>query len=77
MELQVLAVPRDQHASNFDWIFDMFRKPTAEALAVREYEESRRNLLQCERMRDYYDNMVRFESQRVKRLRELLQLDAG
>lgn len=60
----------------YDWIIELFRKPQAEKLAYREYEEARRNLLQCQRMRDYYDNMVRFETQRIKRLREMLEVHA-
>ena len=58
----------------YDWLIEMFRKPDAEKLAYREYEEARRSLLQCQRMRDYYDNMCRFETQRIKRLREMLDL---
>lgn len=59
----------------YDWIVEMFRKPNAEKLAYREYEEARRSLLQCQRMRDYYDNMCRFETQRIRRLRKMLELD--
>ncbi len=59
----------------YDWIVEIFRKPSAEKLAYREYEESRRNLLQCQRMRDYYENMVKFEAQRIKRLRKVLEID--
>ena len=57
----------------YDWLLEMFKKPNAETLAYREYEEARRSLLQCQRMRDYYDNMCRFETQRIKRLREILE----
>ena len=53
----------------------MFRKPSAETLAWREYEESRRTLLQCQRLRDYYENMCRFETKRIVRLREILQIN--
>jgi hypothetical protein len=56
----------------YDWITDIFKKPSAEKLAYREYEDSRRNLLQSQRMRDYYESMVRFEAQRIKRLRKVL-----
>ncbi len=58
-----------------DWVKEMFRKPPAEKLACRELEEARRSLLQCQRMRDYYDNMCRFETKRIVRLREMLQID--
>lgn len=59
----------------YDWIVELFRKPQAERLAYREYEESRRSLLHCERMRDYYDNMCRFEAKRIVRLRKMLQIN--
>ncbi len=58
-----------------DWMKELFRKPPAEKLACRELEEARRSLLQCQRMRDYYDNMCRFETKRIVRLREMLQID--
>ena len=60
----------------YDWFLELFRKPRAEKLAYREYEESRRSLLQCQRMRDYYENMCRFETQRIKRLRKMLNLES-
>jgi hypothetical protein len=69
----VPASLREEHW--YDWIVEIFKKPSAEKLAYREYEESRRNLLQCQRMRDYYDNMVKFEAQRIKRLRKILEID--
>lgn len=59
----------------YDWLLEFFRKPQAEKLAYREYEEARRSLLQCQRMRDYYDNMCRFETKRIARLREMLQIN--
>lgn len=59
----------------FDWLKEFFRKPAAEKLAYREFEEARRSLLQCQRMRDYYDNMCRFETKRIVRLREMLQIN--
>lgn len=59
----------------YDWIVEIFKRPSPEKLAFREYEEARRSLLQCQRMRDYYHNMVKFETQRIKRLRELLDVE--
>jgi len=57
------------------WVREMFSKPSAEELAQREYEEARRNLLQCQRMREYYDSMCRFETKRIKRLQEMLKVE--
>jgi hypothetical protein len=59
----------------YDWIVELFKQPDADKLAYREYEEARRSLLQCQKMRDYYDNMVKFESQRIRRLRKMLHTD--
>ena len=50
----------------------LFKQPSAEQLAAREYEDSRRSLLQHQRMRDYHDNMCKFETKRIARLQELL-----
>ena len=74
-EYQLIQAPFTA-AHWYDWLVEMFRKPDAEKLAYREYEEARRSLLQCQRMRDYYDNMVRFETQRIKRLRDMLNAHA-
>lgn len=57
------------------WLKDMFRKPSAEVLACREYEEARRSLLQHQTAREYHDNMCRFETKRIVRLREMLRID--
>lgn len=53
----------------FDWFQSLFRKPTAEELAHREMQESSRSLLECQRMKDYYDNMVNFHTKRIASLK--------
>ena len=73
-EYQLIPVPFARQ-NWYDWIVELFKQPDAEKLAYREYEEARRSLLQCQRMRDYYDNMVKFESQRIRRLRKMLHID--
>jgi hypothetical protein len=55
------------------WIIELFRKPSAEVLAQRELEDAQRNLLECQRMRDYYENMVNFNSVRIKQTRAMLR----
>lgn len=56
-----------------NWIVELFRKPSAQVLAQREYEEAQRSLLECQRMQDYYDNMVKFNSTRIAKLRTTLR----
>lgn len=55
-----------------DWFMARFRAIPVEEVARREYEGARRSLLQCQSMQEYYENMVRFETQRIERLRTLL-----
>lgn len=57
------------------WLIELFRKPSAEVLAQREYEDAQRSLLECQRMRDYYDSMVAFQITRSKSLSKQLRLD--
>lgn len=57
------------------WFFSLFRTLSVEDMARREYENARRSLLQCQSMREYYENMVRFENQRIERLSKMLQPD--
>lgn len=64
---------RDEGA--LGWIVSLFKQPPAEKLALREYEEARRSLLQHQTAREYHDNMVKFETKRIARLRKMLQFD--
>ena len=73
-ECQLIRAPFDAN-SWFSWVADIFRKPSAEKLAYREYEEARRSLLQHQTAREYHDNMCRFETKRIVRLREMLQIN--
>lgn len=57
-----------------DWFVELWRKPSADKLARREYEDARRNLLEFQRMREYYENMVKFETQRIRRLKDMLNI---
>ena len=57
----------------FQSITMLFRKPSAEALAQREYEDARRHLLECQRMHDYYEHMAAFQKVRINRLREIIK----
>lgn len=55
----------------FEWITEQFRKPSAQVLAQREYEDAQRGLLEAQRSRDYYDSVVGFHSTRLSRLRAM------
>jgi hypothetical protein len=66
---------KDLRDALFGWMVELFRKPPAQLLARRELEESRRSLLQAQRMRDYYAAMCTFEAKRIASLSESLQPD--
>lgn len=73
-EYQIISRPEiEEHW--YDWIVELFKRPSPEKLGYRELEDARRNLLECQRLREYYENMVRFETQRIKRLRKLLDVE--
>lgn len=51
---------------------DLFRKPSAAALAQIELDEARRRLLVAQTGLDYARAMVRYETNRVQRLEGML-----
>lgn len=51
-----------------DFIKESFRLPTAEALAVKELDEAKRELLRAQSAQDYAKRMVDYHSDRIKRL---------
>jgi len=53
-------------------IIETFRKPSATTLAYRELEEAQRNLLECQKQRDYYAKLSEFSEIRITRLKRML-----
>ena len=58
-------------------LFDIFRKPSAMALAQLELDEARRRLLIAQTGLDYARAMVRYEATRVQRLEGFLVVGRG
>jgi len=46
----------------------LWTTPSAEALALRELEESKRRLLQAQTAREYADSMCKYREAQIKRL---------
>jgi hypothetical protein len=46
----------------------LWTTPTAEELALRELEDSKRRLLQAQTAREYADSMCKYRETQVKRL---------
>lgn len=47
---------------------ELLKVPTAEALAVKELDEAKRDLLRMQSAQDYSKRMVDYHSDRIKRL---------
>jgi hypothetical protein len=54
-------------------LLDLFRQPTDMEMAAKELAEAKRELLQCQTMKDYSSRMVEYNTDRVKRLEALLR----
>ena len=51
-----------------DWVKSVYTIPSAESLALRELEESKRRLLEAQTAREYADSMCKFHEAKIKRL---------
>ena len=52
----------------YDWVKNVYTTPSAEALALRELEESKRRLLEAQTAREYADSMCKYREAQIKRL---------
>ena len=52
----------------YDWVKNIYTTPSAEAIALRELEESKRRLLEAQSSREYADSMCKYHEARIKRL---------
>ena len=57
----------------FKQFISLYRKPSANELAQRELEESRRSLLEAQRNHAYYEKIASFYETRISKLRKQLQ----
>jgi hypothetical protein len=51
-----------------DWVKNIYATPTAESLALRELEDSKRRLLEAQTAREYADSMCKYREAQIKRL---------
>ena len=52
----------------YDWVKNIYVTPSAEAIALRELEESKRRLLDAQTGREYADSMCKFHEAKIRRL---------
>lgn len=51
-----------------EWVKTVYATPSAEALALRELEDSKRRLLEAQTAREYADSMCKYREAQIKRL---------
>ena len=51
-----------------NWLKNVYATPSAEALALRELEDSKRRLLEAQTAREYADSMCKYREAQIKRL---------
>ena len=51
-----------------EWMKSAYATPSAEALALRELEDSKRRLLEAQTAREYADSMCKYREAQIKRL---------
>ena len=51
-----------------EYIKNVYKTPSAEAIALQELEEAKRKLLEAQSGREYADSMVKYHEARIKRL---------
>lgn len=59
-----------------DQIKRMFKTPTADQLAKREYDEARRELLMSQSAAEYHQSMIEYHIKRLLRLKEIINAEA-
>ena len=52
----------------YDWVKNIYTTPSAEAIALRELEESKRRLLDAQSSREYADSLCKYYEAKIKRL---------
>lgn len=51
-----------------NWVKSLYATPSAESLALRELEDSKRRLLEAQTAREYADSMCKYREAQIKRL---------
>jgi hypothetical protein len=51
-----------------NWVRNSYTTPSAEVLALRELEDSKRRLLEAQTAREYAESMCKYRETQIKRL---------
>ena len=52
----------------YNWVRNTYTTPSAEVLALRELEDSKRSLLEAQTAREYAESMCKYREAQIKRL---------
>lgn len=61
----------------YNWVKNVYATPSAESLALRELEDSKRRLLEAQTAREYADSMCKYREAQIKRLTAYLHTATG
>lgn len=59
-----------------DQLKRVFKTPSADELAQREYDEARRELLMSQSAAEYHQSMIEYHIKRLLRLKEIINVEA-
>ena len=59
-----------------DQLKQLFKTPTADELAQREYDEARRELFISQSAAEYHESMIEYHIKRLLRLKEIINAKA-
>jgi hypothetical protein len=51
-----------------NWLKSVYTAPSAEQLALRELDDTKRRLLQAQNVKEYAESMCKYHEARIKRL---------
>lgn len=54
--------------ATYNWVKALYATPSAESLALRELEESKRRLLEAQSTKEYAESMCKYREAQIKRL---------
>lgn len=60
-----------------NWFKSAYTTPSAEVLALKELEDSKRRLLEAQTAREYADSMCKYREAQIKRLTAYLHSATG
>ena len=59
-----------------NYLIELFKKPNASVLALRELEDAQRSLLVAQSMAEYGASQATYQQNKIRRLQKMLEIPA-